>query len=674
MKPNTSVFDLDLDAKAFRGVMALGAKTVGDLLSVDPDSVCDFHGIGIGTVQRLYALRERIEMSLANDSTPVDCRGNMPDESFILHEIVQGNMLATVKEQLGGRAGVLDTLGITSFRQLLALDRNELISVKSVGPKFWTRLQAVISNTISRAAASCSMKLRMIRPDYFPLFSGIALSGNPAPFIPDSNLPIFNVVFDKRIVSVLKRLKLTTLQDAMLTPYNRLLSRKNFGIDSLNKLRKGILDYLDDRDTLGKLVDPGSSFSGFLRNLCKASGQHFPATKIFARRFCGKSGSVETYKTIGRDRGCSREGIRLILNDVIGRVNVHYRSRDMLAHFHDTARRFVEDSRGILSLKDLGIALSCHFSWSRAVSEKSLYKFLKSFPPGGDVEVHNYIMTIDHPCRKCNKLVESLRKMFDTHQSVVSPFTDIIQFASCKLSDCTTCAHASDMHYSRLFLYELANRAGLNYDEDNIYSVNAWRLITGSMIGKARAALETLGRAATNQEIRAIVNPYLDNLDYTVTQNNLHQSLVCDRDVFRWGKGSYILRKHINISEKLVAKISRFLSVKLKDCPVVSLYGVFRELREPCLKAGIPDDFALRAVVMMYTKDFYVDQHRFVYGKPFGKNDSVHKYAAQWVRKQKGIIRISDLARWVEETVGARQTITKYVFESLPMRCRTKLI
>jgi len=663
LSETTKKFDADWDTvfnqlsvRVQHGLETLEIDTLDDFLALTREKFLSLRAMGATSWNEVHRHQKRLHNAAPiTDESSAGTAGRVASSTLSRQD--NKDLLSAVRKELGTRQHILDDLRIHSFSQLLTINYEEVTALKHVGQRTWQKLQEAIHKA-STIAKSIGIVLspEEIKLTDFPLFDGAGIGSNPIPETFYPNAPTDSLALSSRVLSTLKKLHLNSLKNILTTDSERLLRQNNFGENSLVKLRESILDYLQYRNNSDDLsIDTCKSFTDFLKKLCQLSGQSKKTTNIFIGRLGGFSGEKETYEALAREQGCSKERVRQILKTTLDAINQNYRSRGILKSFQNTARNILEDSRGIIDLDSLSKQISHRLRWNETISVESLRELFNSFSFIDEIETKDDLALCKHPCRSCHSIVERTCELMRSSEFQILPFDNFFESSSlCKPSSDKECPLNCGMKYSRAFLYELASRAGFYYDKDNAYSDIAWTLMCGSIPQKTEAVLEMLGRPVVPGEVWEAMCPYLDEF---VPPEKIHSTLIHVDNAYVWGRGEFIHKNHIHIHIDMLSQIRATLLARLANNSFVALSGVFRELRVPCEKAGIPNDYALSTVVSLYLTEFHTDRYRYVHANKISKTASIDPYIEQWLLKQGGEAKRSELEQWMVEQVGVRKSL-----------------
>lgn len=653
-----TTFD-QLSVRTQHGLAELGIDTLNAFLALTQEEFLSVRAIGVTSWNEVHQHQNRLHNVVASitNASLADTASHTTSSALSGHDPKES--LLAVRNALGTRQHILDDLCIRSFSQLLTISYEEVTALKHVGQVTWKILQEAIHKASAIAEAHGNVRsLEEIKITDFPLFDGDGIGSAPIPgfFYPDTLTD--SLALSPRSITVLKNLRLNSLKAVLMTYPERLLSRSNFGEKSLVTLRQSILDYLKYRNNSeGSSADTGKSFPDFLRTICRLSGQPKKRTDILLGRLGGISGEIKTYEALALKHGYTRERIRQILKKTLGSIEQHFQSRVTLNSFRSTARHILDDCRGIISLSDLGKQLSDRLQWKRRVPAESLRELFKSFSFGNGIAIRDDKAMCKHPCRTCRMVVERAHELMNSSESGILSFGNFSEPSDlCKPSPDIGCPSNCGVKYSRSFLYELAGRANFYYDDDNAYSSSAWVLLCGSIPKKTEVVLEMLGKAATPEEVWEAMCPYLDEF---IPLEKIHSILIQADGAYVWGRGEYIHKNHIHVHRDILPLIRDSLLARLANAPFVALHGVFQELRVPCEKARIPNDYALSTVVSLYLDDFHVDRYRYVYVDKPSEATSIDTYIEQWILKQGSEVKRSDLEQWMVEHIGVRKSLVQ---------------
>lgn len=642
-----------MSVRTQHGLKKLGINTIEDFIVLTQERFLSVKAIGITCWKEVQTYQKQIRNELPSDFIYSQNKANriMSNEEAI-------QLLMLVRDELGGRQHIIDDLKIHSFSELINVTREEVIALDHVGIVAWNKLQ----QAIQKVADACNKNrvehdTQKITLECFTLFGGIGVNSNSIPRNFHPKTPARSLTLSPRNRAILKKLKIDTLESLLMISPDRLLKQKNFGESSLQLLRQSIRDYLhykNDSDNL--IIETVKTFKDFIRLLCTLSELSDREASIFTNRLVGAFGYISTLDYLANIHGFTRERVRQIILSCSRKIQRHYKSTIVLASFINHIRDILEKCRGIVSVAELGEHVRHSMKWDDKIFPDSIKEFIKQFVWDDEISLQNGNIVCEHPCRKCSCIVEGIAKAINSTPSGMISISSLpTGYSFCIQTSEEGCPPYTDMRYSHSFIAELAKRANLIYNCDNIiYTPNTWDLRRGGLNRKVEAVLFKLKRPASSDEVWKELCPYLESF---ISPERIHSALINADNAHVWGRAIFVHSSYIDIDKSILPLLNNILSLKLDNLSFVALYGLFYEYRVVLENAGIPNEYALSTIINLFLDGFHVDKYRYVYLNKPNKDASIAAYIEQWILDQDGEVNRSDLDRWMTEKVGIRKSL-----------------
>lgn len=636
------------------GLARLKIDSVASFLSLTRDEFLSVRAIGATCWREVKHHQERLRQLMPRQGSSVlrspESTATAPDGNN------DGHLLSAVRGALGRRAYILDELGVESFFHLTTMTYENVTRLRGVGETAWKKLQEAIQTARQGATArEARQNVTSLQATDFPLFTGVKIDDVSIPGSLYPSTRVEELGLTQRVAGALNTLHMSTLGDVLMADPCQFFDLKNFGVTSLEVLRQAVLEYIAFRTAQGsRAPDLGDSFSEFISLLCSYSGQSYANTQVILSRMGVHDGVPKTYDVIALECHVTRSRVGQLIKALLTSISQHFRSSALLKSFAAVIRNILLDCRGVVDLATLCASVSDGLGWKEAPSIQSLKMFLHAFakPP---IKVLDGTVQCVHPCRTCEKVADRARSLLESNPSGILSF-EVLSPPNvlCGPSPRDGCSSDSDRMFTHVFLKDLADRAHLRWDGEGIYSPSEWTLAHGSLSRKAVTILQRLARPATPDEVWERVCPYLDTFQ---PPERIHAALTQADVAYIWGRKEYLHRDHIQIKAPILEMIRHTLNTRLERIPFVAIHGIFYALRDECIAAGIPNEYALSTVVTLYLSEFHMDRYRYVYSETAPETTCIDLIVENWMGSQGGEVKKEHLTNWLVQEVGVRPSV-----------------
>lgn len=643
-----------LGARTKNGLAKLQIRSLDEFMGLRREQFLAVRSIGRTCWHEVKREQERIQTLLPSNRPLNKSAERLSQESTPSGD--DAGLLADVKAHLNGRAHILDDLNIKSFTRLSQLSYEEVTSLQGVGPKAWKRLQDAIREASRRSATSSTSLDTGVpaRLDDYPLFTGLAVTPCISPESLHPDTPVAELGLPSRALRALNILTIDTLGELLHTRPDSLLSLPNFGDKSLVALRNSVREYISFHESSATHESSlGESFEEFVQRLFAHSSQPGRATRILRDRLGLCKEGIRTYDAIAADHRCSKERIRQMLSKSIGAVTQHYRSTALIERFYDAVRVVLNQGAGILEWSDLCKGLAELLAWKYPAPELGLRSFMRLLTQEC-FRLNDDTIAIAHPCRSCGTVVESLQRLAASSSSGVLYISDLRRRGTelCSING-SICPHAQQPA-SPAFIAETAERAHLHHDSQLVYSDMAWALYTGGLSQQVTAAAKHLEQACSPEDIAEVLCGSQEPLPAVA---DIHSAMIRADSLCVWGRREFLHRDLITVDSSMLALLSKTIETRLATAPFIAAHGIYRELRDACQRASIPNDYALSSVVSACLPSFHVDRYRYVHPGASRTVTRIDHVLEEWVQNQNGEVSRQQVNDWVMNSIGGRESL-----------------
>ncbi len=642
-----------LSVRTRNGLNALAIKSLNEFMGLDRETFLSARSIGETSWKEVKHLQKRLtQMELsASDKYPLSKSLNN-DQVLSFDEKAA---LEMVRKSLRTRAHLLEDLNITDFSQLKAITPDDVFAIPGAGKIAWEKLKdSIILAEKACEHNTCSMKSYTTLAD-FPLWNGKPKINVDIPekFFP--HRPIKNIANAPRCKEALNALNLKTIGDTLLVNPEVFLKLPNFGISSLEALRSDIQDYIEYQSKANKEEWQTNSFADFLFFLCENANISEDHILIVIERLTGKNNSPCTLDEIASQYGFTRERVRQIIKTTFTKINNNYRNRYAIERLRVILKDVVINSGGIISIEETMPHLVREMGWKTVVSSDTFSEYLKYIPIDHSLKFDGQRFLIKYPCRNCESLSNNFAESIEIDCNGQISFVQLEESVSslCIPAFNDECPHRNH-NFSREFWCEQANKLGLTYDAENIYTNKMWQLQNGGLPRKVEAILHAAQSSMKPDELTHILNKELGE-EYSTKK--VHAALINSPECVVWGRGEFIHSSRIISSDEIIEYISVILADKLSAVPFIASKGIYDEFRTTFMSNGIPNEYALSSLINLHLERFHVDRYRYIYPEKPENSTSIDDHIEQWILDAGEAVKRCDLEKWLIDEIGTRKSL-----------------
>lgn len=600
--------------------------------------------------ERTFDIKSSEATIAVSEQKQVEVNSELSEELFKINDAV---MLDMVRNQLGNKGHILDTLEIQTYDQLKAQSENDFSYMLGPGSIIAIQIQNAIS-TVESKAIKTNDKLEYKSLKDFPLWNGTPILNKdiPAKFKPDFN--VYEGVLDQRCVNALKSLNLNTIGKVLLTFPEKLLALPNVGSRTLKRLRVEIKSFITYEPVESENLDFGKSFSNFISILCRmieASEEH---TNILLELLCGDNKKPFTRAELGVKYGCSYERIRQILPLRVDQIKTAYNVKGYINRFNTVLLEAINVAGGIIHVDELSSRVATTMNWDASLKGYMLGLYVKSFSLDSGEELLGDILSVKSPFRGNEEITCKLQELVKSTSKVsFNSLRDALNLFSKSLSIDESFSY-KEMNFSKAFIMEYGQKLKFKYDTNNVYGARAWRLRNGGLHKKVEVILFSKLKPMTPREVCDILNKEL-NTEYD--EYKIHKALICASGCVLWGRNEFAHSSIATCSCDILDIISSTLSEKLTTATFISLKSMYDEFGDIFEKGKIPNKYALGSVISLRIPGYYVERYRYVYAKKPKKSTSVNNIAEKWIRSAGKPVSRCALENYLCSKIGTKTNL-----------------
>lgn len=527
---------VSLSARARRTLDDLGVSDLKGLLDVQESQVLAIRGIGRGTwdeIAQAQSLagpsrwREEIGRAkttgisgavLQSDAAPLTNAAllSLPLFSRSVRDAPRVDQLppcyqpefALSRLPLGPRARqAVGRLGIRNLGQLLLTPAERLLNEPNFGQTSLSEVRRLVSDALLSGGLvfSGNEPLSENRLAQMPLFSGkkglafdvslLHKSYHPNEGIGVLDLPV-------RALSVLKRMRVSTVGHLLAVVPDRMLRCPNCGVTTVTAVRDEVREFLLEANGLRRQAAlETDTFDALVDSLFEAAIQNGRTRQITRRRMGLAGDATPTLDDLATELGLSKARIGQIAAKGIVLL-AKPRVLRLLQPLKEAALNALSAVGGLDRAKALGRQLMEKFRWPNTPPAAGLTQLLAQFPEFDSMVGNGLIALGSFQCHKCPLLEPKFTTILADEAGQVHILDFAHRLAASCGQDCSSPAGAPE-RFSEAAVEFLASHAGdAVVKEGQVFTSKKWRILSGEdLVGLLHLVLEEKGEAAHYKDI-----------------------------------------------------------------------------------------------------------------------------------------------------------------------------
>jgi 5-methylcytosine-specific restriction enzyme A len=447
--------------------------------------------------------------------------------------------------------------------------------------------------------------------NYLPLYSNTNFEANIKVFHPSYKLKdsLNNLNLTPRSKHSLQNMNISTVGELLFFTPDQIKRTKNSWTKTVRDLQEAVRKYLLTKDT--DLSSNWLSFDSMIKSIIKISERNL---HIFKNRLGINHNAPQTLDDSGSPFGLTRERTRQILSSIEKKLKTNINS-NLLEPFWLALDLVLNKYHGFIDSKQLSSEVTDLLFWNFPMEGHAILEFSK---------LHNKYIILDDPqlivmkedvCLECKYRVEFLKEIVKSFDQFT--INDIYKkyFKLCK-DVCSLYNHRKLLNPGQV-TYQISNidYSGFLKFKDNVYySFECY---------EEKKENDRRNQLRQNHSAQIYFEDYLYSLDGFATSDEIHSFMLknkckidygvaqlmqrCD-DIFSWGRGLYIHKSKIKISDDFISELQDYLNQHLNDNnPYIAIHKVFNNNENLCIGENIPNHIALYTVLsisLMHTFQF----------------------------------------------------------------------
>lgn len=504
--------------------------------------------------------------------------------------------------------------GLKYTSDLQNFDFNDLYKIRGLGVKKISNIIAIFEKNktkdLSKPKPIDIKEIIATKPvcekslNYFPLYSNSKIGFTIVSFHPSYKIDdlLENLNLNLRSQHTLQVMKISKVGDLLFFTPNQLIRIRNCGKTTIKYLQKAMKKYLLTKDK--DLSSKWHSFDSMIRSIIKISDRNL---HILKNRLGINFSSPQTLEDTGSPFELTRERTRQILSNIYKKLNSDF-SNNLLKPFWLSIDLILSKYHGFVDSNVLASEIIDLLDWDLAIEGHAILEFSKLY----DKYVINHELQIigmsGDNCLECkyrNEFINEIAKSYDqfTIDEISEKYFDFCkntcsQYDNGKLLNPGQVSYQiSKIDYSNFLVFKDNVFYTLEkYEEKKKIDRRNLLRENNSPLVLIEDYLESKISAVSADEIQI----YLQNKGI-IFQYSIASALQNSDFIFSWGRGSYIHRKNITVSDELLDRVKTHLNSRLEDgnnyIAIQKLYNIFEEL---CIDEDIPNQNAFYTVLSLF--------------------------------------------------------------------------
>lgn len=307
---------------------------------------------------------------------------------------------------------------------------------------------------------------------------------------------------------------------------------------------------------------------------------------ILLRRLGLLDGRVWTLAEVAYHHGVSRERIRQ-LETKSHKAVLALDFRQNLPLFYIAVSHVMRCGHGVSTLSSMASNLPALMNWDEPPTEEQLYRLLGFAKSLSSDLKSRIIIDACYKCCHCDILLSALQSIYIDNPSQIPVDILVTQLQPI----CSDCEHKA------------GRKDDVCPNENMIIYIST---LCGSLVRKHRAIRKKCSRV---EQVECILHTAERPMHYIevhkeymkvwpddrhMTEHSVQSGILQSRSLIMWGRGTYIHKDYVNVSEDAILAVEQWLVTKLGEgTPFVSVTGAYIRFADMCRLGGIPSDYAL---------------------------------------------------------------------------------
>ena len=398
------------------------------------------------------------------------------------------------------------------------------------------------------------------------------------------------------------------------------------------------------------------SFDHMLRYWLSTACETQRECQILEMRLAVGRAKVATLEECGAAIGVTRERVRQIEKQALEGL----RRPPVLARllrFWASVLWHLEGAGGILSLQGLAELLQQEYHWSRAPDPtvlEAILLFCTAF-----IVSENTVQNKDQtPCLECPRIQQGISQLMKGMRSL--PVSEITPKLPEYCNDCPSPQTTPPRAFSAAYISHVVRSdkglsTGFKLCKDVLYSIQEWTICYGRASRAAIALLEQSGRPMHHTAVTAELRRRLPGR--RVNGRQIHTYLTQSKSALLWDRGTFIHKKHVSPSRRLVREIVQWISRELRNgIPCMSVSRAFQAYSQQCRSAGMASETALFSCLKM-TDGETLAYPRYPYIQLRSRGDKYtppYLIVEEWIREADAPVSSKRLEKFVCDDMGLK--------------------
>lgn len=470
--------------------------------------------------------------------------------------------------------------------------------------------------------------------------------------------PVEYLLLSMRASRVLAVLGIKTIGELLMNSAEQLLEMRNCGKKTVIDIRVLVKRFLLVKSK--GLSLSWRSFNSMVKSLASINDRDFV---IFKKKLGIGTGSHQTLKVAGKQYGLTRERVRQIMDSTFDSIRSN--PPDLLQTLWDRIDIQLEKYYGPANYDIIADKVSDLFNWKKKVKGHVLAEFAVNCNKKYFVDHYCRLLChSDHPCLNCKGLTETFHNLIAEKGKIstteVQP--EILHYCQNK------CSEKDKIFDVRMIQFLARKIEDIRIFDDYIYSNQEYknklkqkRLLRLREQDPAYDLTDKIlfeaGTSLKNTEIEAKLIEYSKKINRGLTQ------IIKDcENVYRWGWGSYIHRKYIDVPTDLMDSIYNYIQVELDSgIPFLSMQKVFEKYEKQCLDHDIPNDIALYSVLDICDyQDLTLPRFPAIFISDKFAKDTIYTVLEKYLLEKKEAIDFSALYDFFVNKVGLKEPVFQW--------------